>query len=165
LGLVLPAIVGVTARTFRPKRTFSSYDELIAAEAREQLQPDEKLLNSAKVIRGWGRRWDTYCVLLTDRRLILMAVRRSLLANFQIMKYHQEEYDTDLIAGCAVDQHWKGNDIVFKFPQGEVRLRLHFTGRDVSGQRQFWEQVPTRFAGRGPSAADIIERRWPGRSS
>jgi hypothetical protein len=147
-------------KTFRPKRTFATYEELIRTEAREQLQPGEQLLNTAKVIRGWGRRWDTYCVLLTDRRLILMAVRRSLLAGFQIMKYHQEEYDTNHIVGCTTDQHWKGNDIVFQFPSGELLVRLHFTGNDVSGQRQFWEEVPARFAGRGPSAAEIVEGRW-----
>ena len=159
-GLVLPPLAGVFIKTFRPKRTFATYEELIRTEAREQLEPGEQLLNTAKVIRGWGRRWDTYCVLLTDRRLILMAVRRSFLAGFQIMKYHQEEYDTDHIVGCATDQHWKGNDIIFQFPSGELLVRLHFTGNEVSGQRQFWEQVPARFAGRGPSAAEIVERRW-----
>jgi len=157
LGFILPPILGLIVRTFRPKRTFASYEELIVVEGREQLQPGEHLLNTAKVMRGWGRRWDTYCVLLTDRRLILMAVRPSLLAGLQIMKYHQEEYDTDRIIGCATDQHWKGNDIIFEFPDGEVRLRLHFTSRDVSGQRQFWEQVPARFAGRAPTPGEIIE--------
>jgi hypothetical protein len=159
LGFILPPLAGVFVRTFRPKRTFASYEELIAAEAREQLQPGEQLLNTAKVIRGWGRHWDTYCVLLTDCRLILMAVRRSLLAGFQIMKYHQEEYDTDRIVGCAVDQHWKGNDIIFQFPEGELRLRLHFTGNNVSGQRQFWAEVPARFAGRGLTPGEIIEQK------
>lgn len=165
LGLVLPPLIGATVRTFRPKRIYASYEELIRTEAGEQLQADEPLFNAAKVIRGWGRRWDTYCVLLTDRRLILMAVRRSLLAGFHIMKYHQEEYDTDRIIGCATDQHWKGNDILFEFPEGELRLRLHFTGNDVSGQRQFWEQVPARFAHRAPCAAEIVEGRRHKRSS
>ena len=149
LGLVLPAIIGVTVRTFRPKRTFKTYDELIDVESRELLQPGEQLLNAARAIRGWGRRWDTYCVLLTDRRLILLAVRRSLLAGFEIMKFHQEEYATDLITGCGIDQHWKGNDIIFEFPGGgEVRLRLHFSANEVSPQRQFWEEVPLRFSDR-----------------
>lgn len=136
LGLVLPPLIGATVRTFRPKRIYASYEELIRTEAGEQLQADEPLFNAAKVIRGWGRRWDTYCVLLTDR-----------------------------IIGCATDQHWKGNDILFEFPEGELRLRLHFTGNDVSGQRQFWEQVPARFAHRAPSAAEIVEGRRHKRSS
>ena len=160
LGLVLPPLAALLVRTFRPQRTYATYEELIRTEAREQLLPGEQLLNTAKAIRGWGRRWDTYCVLLTDRRLVLMAARRSLLAGFQLMKYHQEEYATDRIIGCATDQHWKGNDVVFQFPDGELRLRLHFTGNELSSQRQFWEQVPARFAGRGPSAAEIVEAGW-----
>lgn len=159
LGLVVPPIGSMIVRVFRPKRTYASYEELIAAEAREQLQAGEQLLNTAKALRGWGRHWNTYCVLLTDRRLILMAVRRSWLAGFEIMKYHQEEYDTAQITGCAIDQHWKGNDIIFQFPEGEVLMRLHFAGKEVSGQRQFWEQVPARFAGRGPAPAEIVEQR------
>jgi hypothetical protein len=86
-------------------------------------------------------------------------VRRSLLAGFEIMKYHQEEYDTDRITGCTVDQHWKGNDIIFQFPDGELLVRLHFTGQDVSGQRRFWDEVPARFAGRGPTPGEIVEAK------
>jgi hypothetical protein len=159
LSLVLPPVVGTVVRAFRPRRTYASYEELIATEAREQLQPGEQLLNTTKAIRGGGRHWETYCVLLTDRRLILMAVRPSLLAGFQFMKYRQEEYDTDRIIGCAIDQHWKGNDIILQFPEGELLLRLHFTGKEVSGQRRFWEEVPARFAGRGPTPGEIIEER------
>jgi hypothetical protein len=123
------------------------------------LLPGEHLLNTAVALNGSGRYWTRYCVLLTDRRLILLGVRNSLLAGWRLIKTHQLVYDTDQIIGCDVDQHWKGDDIILRFPDGELLLRLHFTGQTVAGQRQFWEQVPARFRGRGPSPGEIVEAK------
>lgn len=141
LGLIASGI----AAWLRPKVSYGSHDELIAAEMKNKLQPGEQVLNTAYAMRGSGVRWSWFCVALTNQRLVLFLAWPSWLVGLRLVKGWEEEHPVSEIRSCTTDQHWKGHDVIFEFPKYEILLRLNLAGKQLSGTRQFWEEVPARF--------------------